>query len=106
MARLTDEELAAFVANVPPLHSGVGGRSVVLTIDSTPIFVKRIPLTDLERRQKHVLSTANLFDMSAVLPLRSRRAGLQCLAGARGHRNRERLGVLRSMREFPSLVPA
>ena len=33
------------------------------TIDSTPIFVKRIALTDLERRQEHVRSTANLFDI-------------------------------------------
>jgi hypothetical protein len=63
LARLTDEELAALVAKAPPLHAGVGGRSVLLTIDSTPIFVKRIPLTDLERRQEHVLSTGNLFDI-------------------------------------------
>ncbi len=61
LARLTDEDLAAMVAKAPPLHSGVGGRSVLLTIDSTQIFVKRIALTDLERR--HVLSTANLFDI-------------------------------------------
>src|ERR1700689_44931 len=61
LARLTDEELAAIVAKAPPLHSGVGGRSVLLTIDSTPIFVKRIALTDLERQ--HAQSTANLFDI-------------------------------------------
>jgi hypothetical protein len=63
LARLTDEELSALVAKAPPLHAGVGGRSVLLTIDSTPIFVKSIALTDLERRQEHVLSTANLFDI-------------------------------------------
>jgi hypothetical protein len=63
LARLTDEELAALVAKAPRLHAGVGGRSVLLTIDSTPIFVKSIALTDLERRQEHVLSTANLFDI-------------------------------------------
>jgi hypothetical protein len=63
LARLTDEELAALVAEAPSLHAGVGGRSVVLTIDSTPIFVKRIPLTDLERRPEHVRSTANIFDI-------------------------------------------
>jgi hypothetical protein len=63
LARLTDEELAALVAKAPPVHAGVGGRSVVLTIDSTPIFVKSIALTDLERREEHRLSTANLFDI-------------------------------------------
>ena len=63
LARLTDEELVALVAKAPPLHTGVGGRSVLLRIDSTPIFVKRIPLTDLERRPEHVRSTANIFDI-------------------------------------------
>jgi len=63
LARLTDEELVALVAQAPSVHAGVGGRSVVLTIDATPIFVKRIPLTDLERRPKHVRSTANIFNI-------------------------------------------
>src|SRR5687767_2396732 len=54
LARLTDNELAALVAKAPLLHAGVGGRSVLVTIDSTPIFVKQLPLTDLERRQEHV----------------------------------------------------
>jgi hypothetical protein len=61
LAGFTDDELAAILAKAQPLHSGVGGRSVLLTLDSTPIFVKRIALTDLERR--HVQSTANLFDI-------------------------------------------
>lgn len=63
LARLTDNELAALVAKAPLLHTGVGGRSVLVTIDSTPIFVKQLPLTDLERRQEHVQSTANLFEI-------------------------------------------
>jgi len=63
LARFSDKELAILLANAQPLHAGVGGRSVLLTIDSTPIFVKSIALTDLERRQEHVLSTANLFDI-------------------------------------------
>jgi hypothetical protein len=32
-----------------------------------PVFVKRIPLTDLERRPDHVMSTANLFDLPTFL---------------------------------------
>ena len=39
LARLTDEELAALVAKAAPLHAGIGGRSVLLMIDSTPIFL-------------------------------------------------------------------
>jgi hypothetical protein len=53
----------SLVAKAQLLHAGVGGRSVLLTIDSTPIFVKQLPLTDLERRQEHVRSTGNLFDI-------------------------------------------
>jgi hypothetical protein len=63
LARLTGAELAALVAQAPLLHTGVGGRSVLLTIDATPIFVKQLPLTDLERQPEHVRSTANLFDI-------------------------------------------
>jgi hypothetical protein len=63
LARLTDEDLAALVAKAAPLHADVGGRSVLLAIDSTPIFAKQLPLTDLERRQEYVRSTANLFDI-------------------------------------------
>jgi hypothetical protein len=63
LVRHTDEELVALVAQAPLLHAGVGGRSVLVTIDSTPIFVKQIPLTDLERRPEHVRSTANVFDI-------------------------------------------
>jgi hypothetical protein len=63
LAGLTDDELAALIATAPPLHTGVGGRSVLLTIDSTPIFAKRIPLTDRERRPEYMRSTANIFDI-------------------------------------------
>lgn len=63
LTRLTDERLAALIADAPSLHVGVGGRSVALAIDSSPVFVKRLPLTDLERRPEHVRSTANIFDI-------------------------------------------
>jgi hypothetical protein len=63
LARLSEEELTRRLANAPSLHAGVGGRSVLLTIDSTPIFVKQIPLTDLERQQERVRSTVNIFDI-------------------------------------------
>ncbi|MFB8003265.1 protein kinase family protein [Nocardia sp. NPDC056000] len=46
-----------------PLGAGIGGKSALLDIAGTPVFVKRVPLTDLERRPKHVRSTANLFEL-------------------------------------------
>src|SRR5271166_3328680 len=34
-----------------------------MTIDGTRIFVKKIPLTDLERKAENTFSTANLFHL-------------------------------------------
>jgi hypothetical protein len=33
----------------------------LLEVAGTPVFVRRVPLTDLERRPENVRSTANLF---------------------------------------------
>ena len=45
------------------LHSGIGGKSVLLDIDDIKIFVKKIPLTDLEKQPENIKSTANLFEL-------------------------------------------
>ena len=61
LASRTDGELAALLDAQPDTQVGVGGGSRRLTIDGTPVFVKRIPLTDLELA--HPRSTANLFEL-------------------------------------------
>ncbi|MFJ5927004.1 protein kinase family protein [Kitasatospora sp. NPDC092948] len=43
--------------------SGIGGRAGAVEIDGTRVFVKRVPLTDLELEPDHVRSTANLFEL-------------------------------------------
>lgn len=63
LACLSDKRLSDTLVKAKPLHSGIGGKSVLLTIGETPIFVKKIPLTDLERQPENILSTANLFDL-------------------------------------------
>jgi hypothetical protein len=45
------------------LYAGIGGKAVLLDINNTKIFVKKIPLTDLEREPKNINSTANLFEL-------------------------------------------
>ncbi len=65
LALLSDRELRRLVAAAPPVGSGVGGRSAMLEIAGVPVFVKRIPLTDLEREPDHAMSTANLFGVPA-----------------------------------------
>ncbi|MFF8429544.1 protein kinase family protein [Streptomyces sp. NPDC016566] len=61
LAALGDRELAELVAAGEPLGTGIGGRAVRLLVDGHPVFVKRVPLTDLERLPGNRRSTANLF---------------------------------------------
>lgn len=58
LAACTDAELADTGQYT---HVGVGGGSTVIDVDGTPVFVKRIPLTDRELTNPR--STANLFDV-------------------------------------------
>ncbi|NKE62293.1 protein kinase family protein [Lentzea sp. PSKA42] len=61
----SDRELRDLVDGAEPMGSGIGGTSALLDVGGTPVFVKRVPLTDLERQPENVLSTANLFGLPA-----------------------------------------
>jgi hypothetical protein len=63
LALLGDHELAGLVETATPLGAGIGGRRAVLHVDGVPVFVKRVPLTDVERRPENVGSTANVFGL-------------------------------------------
>ncbi|MFJ9895442.1 protein kinase family protein [Streptomyces sp. NPDC091280] len=65
LALLSDHELAELLDAATPLGSGVGGRSMLVEVDGRKLFVKRMPLTDLERRPENVRSTANVFGAPA-----------------------------------------
>ncbi len=65
LALLGDHALRARVDAAASLGSGIGGTSVLLDVDGTPVFVKQVRLTALERRPEHVHSTANLFGLPA-----------------------------------------
>ncbi|GIG69087.1 protein kinase family protein [Phytomonospora endophytica] len=58
-----DEELSALLAGGEPHETGIGGSSVLLSVEGVRVFVKKIPLTDLEARPEHHRSTANLFGL-------------------------------------------
>jgi len=60
---LSDRRLADAVAAAPALGSGIGGRSAELDVDGVRVFVKHVPLTDLELLPENVRSTANLFEL-------------------------------------------
>ncbi|MFH8614337.1 protein kinase family protein [Streptomyces sp. NPDC017979] len=63
LAPLGDRRLAELLSGARPLGSGIGGTSALLEVDGVPVFVKRVPLTDTERRPEHRHSTANLFGL-------------------------------------------
>ncbi|WP_327739842.1 protein kinase family protein [Streptomyces nojiriensis] len=63
LSLLSDHRLGDVVAAATPLGSGIGGRSAALDINGTPVFIKRIPLTDTELRPENARSTANVFEL-------------------------------------------
>lgn len=67
LARCSDRELGDLLETATPWGSGIGGTSELLEVDRTPVFVKRLPLTDLERQPDNVGSTANLFGLPSFL---------------------------------------
>jgi hypothetical protein len=60
---LSDHRLGQLLDGARNVGFGIGGTSAVLDVAGVPVFVKRIPLTDLERRPENVRSTANLFGL-------------------------------------------
>ncbi|WP_107467759.1 hypothetical protein [Streptomyces sp. MA5143a] len=65
LALCSDRRLHELVDAATPIGSGIGGKTVLLEVDGTPVFVKQIRLTDLERRPENVHSTANLYGLPA-----------------------------------------
>ncbi|MGW0533899.1 protein kinase family protein [Streptomyces sp. NPDC003032] len=63
LSSMSDHRLGDVAAAAHPLGSGIGGRSAELDVDGTRVFVKRVPLTDIESRPENARSTANLFGL-------------------------------------------
>ena len=63
LALLSDGKLGRLVDDAGSAGSGIGGTSAVADVAGVPVFVKRVPLTDRERRPGSVMSTANLFGL-------------------------------------------
>lgn len=64
LAALSNMQLENAIKQAEHLYSGIGGKAILLNIDDNKIFVKKIPLTDLERMPENIMSTANLFELS------------------------------------------
>lgn len=66
LALLSDRELADLVASGTPNGAGIGGRSTLVEVDGRRVFVKQVPLTDIERRPENTRSTANYFELPSA----------------------------------------
>lgn len=63
LALLSDERLRELVAEATIFGTGIGGTTALLRLEDISVFVKIIPLTDLEIQAEHVMSTANVFQL-------------------------------------------
>jgi hypothetical protein len=58
LALLNDHQLGRLVDAAQAVGSGIGGSSALPDIAGAPVFVKRIPLTDVERHPRLVGAAA------------------------------------------------
>lgn len=75
LAGYSDSALSVLLQNAAPMHEGVGGTSSIVKIEKHMVFVKRIALTDLERKAGNFLSTANIFSLPLFFQYRLGSAG-------------------------------
>ncbi|RBM12381.1 protein kinase family protein [Streptomyces sp. PT12] len=63
LSLLGDRALGERLDAATPVGAGIGGTSALLDVAGTPVFVKRVPLTDVELEPGNVRSTANVFGL-------------------------------------------
>ena len=63
LAVMTEAQLVDLIAEGEALGTGIGGARSLVVLDGVSLFVKLVPLTDLERLPANVRSTANLFGL-------------------------------------------
>jgi len=63
LALLSDQRLLEAISRATPIGTSIGGMTYSMEISGTPVFVKKIPLTDMEKRPENRMSTANLFGL-------------------------------------------
>lgn len=59
LSALSDDQLREAVGEGTPLAVGIGGSTSRVQVNGTPVFVKRVALTDLERLPANARSTAD-----------------------------------------------
>ncbi|MBK2085730.1 protein kinase [Francisella adeliensis] len=60
---MSNNQIEQIISTGEPMHTGIGGTSLKIKINHTPIFVKKIPITDRELQADNYMSTANMFNL-------------------------------------------
>ncbi|HHF0570414.1 TPA: protein kinase domain-containing protein [Legionella anisa] len=60
---MSNQQLQAVLSTGKEMHTGIGGTSVQIDIENIPVFVKRVPITELELKPDNFMSTANIFKL-------------------------------------------
>ncbi len=63
LALLSDQCLTELVKNAMSIGTSIGGTSALLEICGKKIFIKKIRITDIERRPENIMSTRNIFEL-------------------------------------------
>lgn len=63
LSLLSNHQLTRMLDRAPVVAEGIGGTAVRLEVAGVPVFAKRVPLTELERRGENFRSTANVFEL-------------------------------------------
>ncbi|MFD4191281.1 BUD32 family EKC/KEOPS complex subunit [Amycolatopsis thermoflava] len=61
LAQLSDPRLTALLESARPLGAGIGGTTWLADVGGAPVFVKRVPVTEVELARPH--STADHFGL-------------------------------------------
>ncbi|MCD6045306.1 MAG: hypothetical protein K0R48_469 [Gammaproteobacteria bacterium] len=63
LAHLSNEQLIQTLASAKSIPAGLGGKAALIDVADTMVFVKKVPLTDLEQLPEHFMSTASIYDL-------------------------------------------
>ncbi|MBE9915615.1 protein kinase family protein [Paenibacillus donghaensis] len=63
LSLLSNEQLHDKLEEAMVLGAGIGGTTALMHLDDTPIFVKIIPLSKIEKRTENFMSTKNIFEL-------------------------------------------
>lgn len=75
LSSMRDHRLQATVAAAPPLGKGTGGRPAETEVDGARVFVKRVPLTDLELRPENIRQCLRAGFLATPFPHTTDRPG-------------------------------